>query len=699
MLNSIFVSFQDCLGWNVSEEFEAEAEERPSLENRLARKRPGAYECSLPEPDSKRIDLRQIKCHTSKATRQVAPSSSQVAAPQSSGTVITVADAMSLISGLSYYSITGFGLLGGLSKDEIRRITSRHSGRTLCMECILENINLKGPLTKELLASFLFAMENKSKAQGTADRLGFSLESGLLPDCEKSADGNPDRPLSVLEVALFFSNRGLLAINDYVDVAVELGVPPECVNEILYSATPSVEKRIALFHAIKERGQLTVRKLYNAMNNYELGETAGFLARAWGLTEQPRVADFAVYSSRKAEALNQAVSFRDLNFYVSNMGLDRRVIAAALDVNDRDNAFSMFDVLNRAFKDLQVETVNDLVKLLYKRPLDCRHKARLISSMVQGDTAEEHCDLRTLYTAFREHALTDAQIRNVGYHLGISDCEMALHVSQRNCDWQYAIAFLADRKGLLTGRNLVYALKQSGEQRLLSDLRKKKPELKGIIKGERQLLNVPYLPEPPVFATGQQPVSLPLTRAHFIQLPPHNWFLLGLTLGIPCKTLHSIEYRGSDPSQCMCLLADKLMSVDIDYETGHLWLALQRLQDDGSLAELPDYMKVEPSILLKDLTEFSGYNLEQLRLAESLKKYPKNFANQLDVELFDTKPKAPGADLRRIVEIHHAFMKNSVGDEVAQVRDAERYCLTVVAKRCSRSSSNRKSRRTVPYRR
>ncbi len=644
-----------------------------------------------PQPTAPQVTAPQV------TVSQAIPQVHARCSAEASRTPVTVDKAMSLIPGTVHVFSNSFGLLGGLSQEEISRIQQDQHDEKEQMRAVLEKISSTSPLTAELITSFLIVMTCKPEAKRIAEEMGFSIENDLLPDCEKSADGNPDRLLSVLEVALFFVRRGNTLADQSLALAVELGLNESIAKGCLQNGATHTAKTVDLLTALRGSGLLTARKLYNGLVHTRQTDLAGALGEAWGLKKQERETDFTRDSDRNCEGLYQGLSFRDAYYFLANRSVDPKVLAAALNTVSDETLFPVFQILLVARQNSELVTVNDLVKLLYQRPLNHWRAARKVADLAQGKDEEKHLNSHYVYSL--TNMIPFDRLRAIGHHLGLGSRELVFHSFRHDKNWLRGVLMLAEQKGLLTVQNLVYALRQSGESTLLKSLRDRYPEVEAI-SGERQQLDLPFIPD----TAAVEPCSHPVSKEQLIKLPPHNWLSLGLALGVCFTELKSIEIEalnalgGCNAETCLYLLADKLVQSESQYETGHIWKALEYLQDKETLAEFPADMKVEPSTQFDGLTEHSRNNLELLRIASSMKECPKPFARQLGIDANDVSFEGPETELRWVLEIQNTCLGHS-GVALEQIQSAERNCINelkgIGGK--NRSRESRKSRRFVPY--
>ncbi|MGO0306121.1 hypothetical protein ACTL6P_05810 [Endozoicomonas acroporae] len=124
--------------------------------------------------------------------------------------------------------------------------------------------------------------------------------------------------------------------------------------------------------------------------------------------------------------------------------------------------------------------------------------------------------------------------------------------------------------------------------------------------------------------TGSKPLTLDFLRC----LPlSHNWYLIGLTMGLsPDELSHigkktKVDFRVSanELSLAASELSRILAQSERGLETGHLYQALQYLDDQATLAYFPEHLSVHPD---KPLPEHIAESVESGRsIAHLLRTY------------------------------------------------------------------------------
>ena len=696
MAYGICSSFSACLRREQKQPAPKAAEPESVIKGKLS----SFYEPGLTGPSTVGVKRRHVQTQSPDSRKQPATQSrtgvkparvkpARVKQSNVSKTPITVEQAMSLIPN-GYYKAMGY--LAGLSEEKIARIKDQYDNREQCMKHVYQEMHKKGELTGEWLATSFSLIHENMAAKNVAQMLDISPEKILLPDVSEDTSDNPDRPLSVMEISLYFGNKdGPISNKQYVDLCVEMGVPPLKILNVLTTHPLYQERKQAFSYALKEHAQPTARTLHRNLINVKNGLASRSLARAFGLSEEPRRPDFSVGAG--SEALNQPISFRDLYYLLGLDPVAGEKLASALGVhNDPGCGEAAFYILLDACDKGHVKTVNDVVRLLYKRPMNNKRHACQLSQLIRGVTGEQYIDLSEVNNAVK--SLDTERLQTLRLHLGVSKGAVERDSINSGSEWACMCIVEADQQGLLTAPNLVYALEKSGESVLLATLRRQLPELRSV-RGEQQKPVLPYGLDLPVLVSGAKPVSRPLAKADIIELPPHNWFLLGFALGVRCRDLLAIEGDGKeDATVCLCLLAEKLVQDECNYETGDLWKALELLQDEETLAALPQHMKVEPSTELAGLTHHSQNNLEVLGLAGTVKNHPAAFARKLGVNMPEQRTSGHYAELRRIIEIYQDIDNRYDKDDVHRgLKMAKRYCLSAA----DRHRSAREARRPGPY--
>lgn len=147
----------------------------------------------------------------------------------------------------------------------------------------------------------------------------------------------------------------------------------------------------------------------------------------------------------------------------------------------------------------------------------------------------------------------------------------------------------------LTTEHLLYALKESISSDQMADL--------DSLLQEHPLFKQIRATKPPkvVNMLPHKEVSLPhcskpLTMSFLSDLPlSHNWFDIGLAMGLTNDELREIEGKVSPGSRAVAFyLSAKLTEPHRKLETGHLFQALKRLNDQATLDFFPIHLSAKP---------------------------------------------------------------------------------------------------------
>ena len=157
----------------------------------------------------------------------------------------------------------------------------------------------------------------------------------------------------------------------------------------------------------------------------------------------------------------------------------------------------------------------------------------------------------------------------------------------------------------LTEGHLLYALKESIASDQMAHLNSllQKQKLPTLFQ-QVQVTKPPKVP--PLLQSEEASRSLcsePLTMSFLSDLPlSHNWFPIGLVMGLTHQELEEINDKlSSSSSQSAAFyLSAKLTEPHRKLETGHLFQALSQLDDQETLAYFPRYLSAKPGTLLPE---------------------------------------------------------------------------------------------------
>ncbi|WP_422460783.1 hypothetical protein [Endozoicomonas sp. ALB115] len=189
--------------------------------------------------------------------------------------------------------------------------------------------------------------------------------------------------------------------------------------------------------------------------------------------------------------------------------------------------------------------------------------------------------------------------------------------------------------GLLTPAHILYALREAAGPRLEGKLNR----YIAINRKKLSLFLEPVLEpgseQPPVIkplyrqdddSSVTTTSSLPLTPDFLRRLPlSHNWFLIGLAMGLPVDELREMDQKTRDKNNevkqakqsiAACYLSHKLAELGKrGVETGHLFRVLHNLDDQIALHYFPEHLSAAPE---KELPVDIANAMEQAQSALKL---------------------------------------------------------------------------------
>ncbi|MBO9496216.1 hypothetical protein J7438_19350 [Thalassotalea sp. G20_0] len=260
-------------------------------------------------------------------------------------------------------------------------------------------------------------------------------------------------------------------------------------------------------------------------------------------------------------------------------------------------------------------SITDVVRILNKpEVMELRVANRLLSNMTAGGSEQAS----PVFEPSLWFKLTDMLIQIPDFEaeplakmLGLPDHKRKLIISGEYAknlrQITYNILSAANKLGRLTPENVVYALSQTCPASFVNSVCN--------MSQFPQLQSITGTPLPPVIL-GQQdeiprkPGSIPLTMDFLGNLLlSHNVHRIGMCTGLGFDELDALQTCTEDEPQLLAYrLSKKLTETERGLETGHLYQALQWLDDKDALAYFPQQQTDE---FLSCLPEQTINNIQQ----------------------------------------------------------------------------------------
>ncbi|MGO0306810.1 hypothetical protein ACTL6P_09380 [Endozoicomonas acroporae] len=302
--------------------------------------------------------------------------------------------------------------------------------------------------------------------------------------------------------------------------------------------------------------------------------------------------------------------------------------------------FSTMILLNRILeKQGGIMTTNELVKIMsHPEIMNIRCVHRFIESLrehpVPFSLEDEGNLCRQMLCLAGGIAKIKIPADVIGNALGVSlpIIQRILNesfVDEADHDQIYELLLAATRcqPGLLTPAHILCALREAAGPKLEGKLNR----YMAINSKKLSLFLEPGSEQPPVIkplyrqdddSSVTTTSSLPLTPDFLRRLPlSHNWFLIGLAMGLPVDELREMDLKTRDKNNeveqakqsiAACYLSHKLAELGKrGVETGHLFRVLHNLDDQMALHYFPEHLSAQPE---KTLPEDIANAMEQAKL-------------------------------------------------------------------------------------
>ena len=224
-------------------------------------------------------------------------------------------------------------------------------------------------------------------------------------------------------------------------------------------------------------------------------------------------------------------------------------------------------------------------------PTDRLHPPQLFGFLSQLDAKKILPDLKSFALALGMPAFRVTQI--LKFYCGRSILQDLMEVIQK----------AGHVSVKLTKGHLLYALKESISSDQVADLDsllQEQPLFQQVVATK--------LPEADTFSPQKENSlphrSEPLTMSILSDLPlSHNWFDIGLAMGLTHDELKEIDDKASPKSKAAAFyLSAKLTEPHRKLETGHLFEALWLLKDQDTLEYFPKHLSAKPENTLPEAT-------------------------------------------------------------------------------------------------
>ncbi len=602
-----------------------------------------------------------------------APNTTRVkAACQPQGQTLTSQEALSLTESFhKKYLVIGCHL--GMSINVLHAaIQDEHLGfnPTKAMEFVLKQAQQLRLLTPETLTR---AMELAGETRVASKVAGIYKCDIVSEPAYRLAPGQakPNQALPVTEAALILKKFTGTSPNVVLHFAVDMGLPLDVIKILL--ATHDYHKReefnLFLLEELQQHDLLTYDRLCSAADEGGHRGMSISLQKALDLPAPIRRPDFHL-TQNKEQALMQPLSFRDFCFYAEPFTV---ITVAAWHHALGTPQTSTHEIANNCSVIAKIQlysqlentscplTINDLNRALCHPNIHNSSLACKLAAEATGQTCEKEVNLDVLcFQMSKLPACTDRR-KALGLALGLSSRTVLNAIQGTSHISPLIIA--ASEESRLTPENIVYALETSGLHEWLQSLKSSIPELCNV-SGKQ------FIPPPLPYLTAEsatvaaQPESLPLTDEIISQLPPDNWYWIGLAMGVSSCELKSIYWdspSSNSPSSNMRFYRMiERNFLNKGYETGHLHHALTLLNDDEALKAFPAHMAGEPSQPLDKVVPRVKLNRELIKLAGLLAPHAEIFGQELGFSNFIRSGIIHNYDDRKqaIIELIEHYKKN-----------------------------------------
>ena len=568
---------------------------------------------------------------------------------QASGQALSIEQALLHVGNSKYWLL---GVLLGVPYNRLNQINTHPASQ---MEEMLKLAKDLGLLTK---GRFVMALsyQNCAFAEEVADQLKVPF-SKAKPDCYSvNTRPNIDDPMSLRD-ALLITN-GI----ETIYMAVEMGLSFQ--NRQAIETEGDYTKRVLkLLGRLEEQGLLTYGRFLSAWRCFDYASALRASEKLM-LKLLPRQPNYQVFPGDRVKALSQPISLRDLARLVPPavsveavaLGLGCSVVLIDIPRHVHGVGKRMLILLSLCMEHKGGKIViNEVIHMFYHPELNLWQKAHRLVETLTGQSPDREC----LEMADVLDLTYVENLEMFGLALGIPANLITpiLHQHEYGLIDVIAVATQLDR---LTPENLVYALEQSGNADRITTIE----QLIGVT-GQALPEEAPvYLSEeesgqPSVGAVTVEGRSVPLTLENSGSLPlSHNWYWIGLAMGLPNYRLEIIEANNSNPVDSLYDMLKVL--IKSKYETGHLYDVLLFLNDKDAIQAFPAHLKGEPEQALATLAPLSSMAHALITLAEALHDSGFDFGVKLGVPVPRIKVVLQNCrfDLQQgIIQLIHEKMK------------------------------------------
>ena len=558
----------------------------------------------------------------------------------SNGTPVSVDQAFSVLGEhISQYN--EMAILLGVPYGNLTEIGTPEM--SIRMKRVLELAEASGVLTAERLVMAMSFLIGTQIAKDAAMALRVSY-SDAIPDCYLESAKPDDTDLMALRDAY------LIATSIYIDpfrLAVEMGLPYNG-HEVAEQERDFEFRKIKLLWLLQKHGLLTYGRFLSAANYVKPNSKISEASQKLGVALQPRQPDYQVFSDDRLKALTQRLSLRDLVDIVDCMipeiivtralGCPERIVTSVSVIKDSQER--MLKLLALCMKHICMKhkkgniTVNDVIKNIFYHPEVMHYqKAHRLVEKLTGASPDQEA------VSAEDMMVFDGQLANLkefGLALGVPERVITNIFCSFNNAWRQWFEIVGEARSLdrLTPENLVYALQNSENSDRVALLK----SLNGIT-GQRLPDETPvYLSEEESGQASEEPMVIEagserLTLEHYLPLPlSHNWFWIGMAMGLSNKELVVIEKTCSfDPRECLYRMLKALTSKCSSYETGHLYNVVRFLGDQAAIDAFPAHLRCDPNKALATVEPSSPMAHAMIAVADAFSHDPEAFGQQLEL--------------------------------------------------------------------
>ena len=445
------------------------------------------------------------------------------------------------------------------------------------------------------------------------------------PECCKQPEQiNLDDPLTARDAYLLFSNFNC------VRLGAEMGLDGRRLLKYINSSRSYDNNKAYLLSELENEGLLTFRRYFVALR--KLSFSSDNVIERLKIEIPVRAPDYQTGCQNRVQALTQKLSLRDffvlaepilqLDHLATHFGAERQL--SYLSRSSEDSKHQLLIACYNARPD--GISLNDMVRLLERPDLGRLKEARTLVSEATGMSVDQTAV--SIYSVFFP-CMELPEPLEFAVALGMpEEIRESLGVDGQGDNLSTNVLIEAEKRGLLTDGNLVFALYQIGR----ADIKEKIQELADVepvpLGDQASLALTPE--ELGLIPVEEEPRSERLTLSHLTDIQmDHCWYWLGLAMGVSIRELELIAVNKKLRNSCAEEFRKRLVRMSSELETGHLYQALISLNDQTALRSLPTHFHCEPRKPLAEIIPRSRTSSTLINLAFIFKKR----ANELGLEL------------------------------------------------------------------